>query len=118
MIKGLGDLMNLGNLGEMMKQAQAMQQRVQELQAELERAEIEGASGGGLLRVVMNGKGDLRRVTIDPSLVKPEEAEVLADLLVAAHADAKAKVEARREEKMAELTGGLKLPGGFKLPFT
>jgi nucleoid-associated protein EbfC len=109
MMKGLGD---------MMKQAQAMQQRMQELQAELERAEIEGSSGGGLLRVVLSGKGDLRRVKIDPSLVKPEEAEVLEDLLVAAHADAKAKTEAAMQEKMAELTGGLKLPGGFKLPFT
>jgi DNA-binding YbaB/EbfC family protein len=108
MMKGLGD---------MMKQAQAMQQRMQELQAELDRAEIIGSAGGGLVRVTLSGKGDMRRVKIDPSLIKPEEAEVLEDLISAAHADAKSKSEAFTQEKMAELTGGLKLPGGFKLPF-
>jgi len=112
MMKGLGNIMDL------MKQAQAMQARMQELQAELERAEIEGASGGGLVRVVLNGKGELKRVKIDPSLIKPEEAEILEDLLVAAHADAKSRSDAEMQKRMADMAGGMGLPPGFKLPFT
>ena len=112
MMKGLGNMMDL------VKQAQAMQSRMQELQAELERAEIEGSSGGGLVRVTLNGKGDLKRVAIDPSLIKPDEAEVLQDLLVAAHADAKGRSEAEMQKRMADMAGGMGLPPGFKLPFT
>ena len=105
------------NLGQMMKQAQAMQERMAEMQAGLERVEITGQSGGGIVQVTLSGKGDLKRLKIDPSLLDPAEAEVVEDLVVAAHADAKAKVEAHTAEEMAKLTGGLNLPAGLKLPF-
>ena len=105
------------NLGQMMKQAQEMQARMAELQARLEAVEIAGASGGGMVSVTVNGKGDLRAVKIDPKLVDPAEVEVLEDLIVAACNDAKAKVEARVADEMAKLTGGLQLPPGLKLPF-
>ncbi len=105
------------NLGQMMKQAQEMQAKMAELQARLEAVEIAGASGGGMVSVTVNGKGDLRAVKIDPKLVDPAEVEVLEDLIVAACKDAKTKVEARVAEEMAKLTGGLQLPPGLKLPF-
>lgn len=105
------------NLGQMMKQAQEMQARMAELQARLEAVEIAGASGGGMVSVTVNGKGDLRAVKIDPKLVDPAEVEVLEDLIVAACKDAKAKVEARVADEMAKLTGGLQFPPGLKLPF-
>lgn len=105
------------NLAQMMKQAQAMQEKMAEVQAELENDEITGSSGGGLVTVVLNGKTDLRRVKIDPSIVDPEDAGMLEDLIVAAHADAKTKVQAHVEEKMRTLTGGLNLPPGLNLPF-
>ena len=104
------------NLGNMLKQAQQMQSRMQEMQAKLESIEVEGASGGGMVKVALSGKGDLKRVAIDPSLMAADEREVLEDLLVAAHADAKQKVEAVMAEEMQKATGGLNLPGGFKLP--
>ncbi len=109
------------NLSQMMKQAQQMQARMQEMQAKLEATEVEGAAGGGMIKVTLTGKGDLRRVSIDPSLMAADEREVLEDLLVAAHADAKQKVEAVMAEEMQKATGGLNLPGGLpgglKLPF-
>ena len=109
------------NLSQMMKQAQQMQARMQEMQAKLEATEVEGAAGGGMIKVTLTGKGDLRRVSIDPSLMAADEREVLEDLLVAAHADAKQKVEAVMAEEMQKATGGLNLPGGlpggFKPPF-
>lgn len=105
------------NFDEIMKQAQAMQARMTEMQSGLDHIEIEGRSGGGLLTVLMNGKGDLKRVKIDPSLILAEEAEVLEDLIVAAHRDAKTRLEARMAEEMQKATAGLGLPGGFKLPF-
>jgi DNA-binding YbaB/EbfC family protein len=105
------------NLGQMMKQAQAMQERMAEMQAGLERVEITGQSGAGMVQVTLTGKGDLKKLKIDPSLMDPAEAEVVEDLIVAAHADAKAKVEAHTAEEMAKLTGGLNLPAGMKLPF-
>jgi hypothetical protein len=108
------------NLGGMLKQAQQMQARMQEMQAKLEAMEVEGASGAGMVKVLLSGKGDLRRVTIDPSLIVPDEKEVLEDLLVAAHADAKQKVEATMAEEMQKATAGLNIPGGLgglKLPF-
>lgn len=105
------------NLGNMMKQAQQMQARMQEMQAKLEVTEVEGASGGGMVTVRLTGKGDLRRVTIDPSLMNADEREVLEDLLVAAHADAKQKVEATMAEEMQKATAGMSLPPGMKLPF-
>ena len=103
------------NFSEMMKQAQALQGRMAEMQAELERTLIEGRSGGGMVTVTLSGKGDMSSVKIDPSLLKSEEAEILEDLIVAAHGDAKVKVEEAMKEKMKSLTGGLPLPPGLKL---
>jgi DNA-binding YbaB/EbfC family protein len=105
------------NLGNMLKQAQQMQTRMAEMQAKLEATEVEGAAGAGMVRVRLTGKGDLKRVQIDPSLVTPEDREVLEDLVVAAHADAKQKVEAMMAEEMQRATAGMSLPSGFKLPF-
>jgi DNA-binding YbaB/EbfC family protein len=105
------------NLGNMLKQAQQMQSRMQEMQAKLEATEVEGQSGGGMVVVRLTGKGDLRRVTIDPSLMNVDEREVLEDLLVAAHADAKQKVEATMAAEMQKATAGINLPPGMKLPF-
>jgi DNA-binding YbaB/EbfC family protein len=99
----------------MMKQVKDMQERMQRLQEELGAIEVQGSAGGGLVSVTLTGKGDMKRVRIDPSLMKPEEAEIVEDLVVAAVSDAKAKVEAKLQEKMAEVTGGLPLPPGMKL---
>jgi nucleoid-associated protein EbfC len=103
------------NFAEMMKQAQALQGRMADMQAELERTLIEGRSGGGMVTVTLSGKGDMVGVKIDPSLLKPGEAEIMEDLIVAAHNDAKAKVEEAMKDKMKSLTGGLPLPPGLKL---
>jgi nucleoid-associated protein EbfC len=103
------------NFTEMMKQAQALQGRMADIQSELERTMVEGRSGGGMVVVTLTGKGDMAQVKIDPSLLKPEDAEILEDLIVAAHNDAKAKVEETMKEKMKSLTGGLPLPPGLKL---
>ena len=105
------------NLGQLMKQAQAMQEKMAEMQAELETVEMTGVAGGGTVRLTLNGKGDLKKVAIDKALVDPEEIEVLEDLIVAAFNDAKRKVSAHAEQEMQKLTGGLQLPGGLKLPF-
>jgi len=103
------------NFAEMMKQAQQLQGRMAEMQAEMERTQIEGRSGGGMVVVTLNGKGDMTGVKIDASLLKPGEGEILEDLIIAAHADAKSKVEEAMKEKMKALTGGLPLPPGLKL---
>jgi len=105
------------NLGNMLKQAQEMQGRMTAMQEELERREVTGASAAGMVTVTLNGKGAMRRVKIDPVLIKSDEAEVLEDLIVAAHNDAKQKVEAELAAEMSKLTGGLNLPPGMKLPF-
>ena len=105
------------NLGQLMKQAQAMQEKMAEMQAQLETIEMTGAAGGGSVQLTLNGKGDLKKVAIDKALVDPEEVEVLEDLIVAAFNDAKRKVSAHAEQEMQKLTGGLQLPGGLKLPF-
>lgn len=99
----------------MMKQVGQMQARVQQMQEELASMEIDGQSGGGLVKVTMSGKGDVRRVQIDPSLAKADEVEILEDLVVAACADAKAKLDAAMQEKMQEVTGGIALPPGLNL---
>jgi DNA-binding YbaB/EbfC family protein len=99
----------------MMKQVQQIQERAQRMQEELAAMEIGGEAGGGLVRVTLNGKGDMRGIRIDPSLMKPEEAEIVEDLVVAATADAKGKVEAALQSKMQDITGGLPLPPGLKL---
>ena len=105
------------NLGNMMKQAQQMQQRMQEMQAQLDLVEMQGVSGAGLVKVTVNGKGELKKISIDKQLMDPEETEVVEDLIIGAFADAKSKVEAHVSGEMAKLTGGLKLPPGLKLPF-
>ena len=104
------------NLGNMMKQAQQMQQRMAEMQQQLEGIEVTGAAGGGMVQVTLNGKGAMRRVRIDPKIVDPADVGMLEDLIVAAANDAKTKVEAHVQEEMQKLTGGLQLPPGFKLP--
>ena len=101
----------------MMKQAAQLQAKMQELQAELDRIDVEGAAGGGLVTVTLNAKGELKGVKVDDSLFKPSEKEIVEDLLVAAHADARRKAEALVQDKMKSLTGGLPLPPGMKLPF-
>jgi DNA-binding YbaB/EbfC family protein len=105
------------NLGNMMKQAQQMQERMAEMQASLDRAEMTGSAAAGMVTVTLTGKNDLRKIHIDKSLVDPDEVEVLEDLILAAFADAKQKVEQFAAEEMAKVTGGLSLPPGFKLPF-
>lgn len=99
----------------LMKQATQMQAKMAEMQAELDQITVEGAAGGGLVSVTLSAKGDLRAVRIDPSLVKPDEKEIVEDLIVAAHADARRKAETLLAEKMKALTGGLPLPPGLKL---
>ena len=105
------------NLGEMMKQVQAMQSRMTEMQTKLEATSVTGQSGGGMVKVTLNGKGALTAIVIDSSLLKPDEKEIVEDLVLAAHGDAKAKVEAMMADEMKSVTGGLPLPPGMKLPF-
>jgi nucleoid-associated protein EbfC len=99
----------------LMKQAAQLQSKMQALQAELEQIEVEGTAGGGMVSVKLSAKGDLKGITIDDSLLKPSEKEILEDLLVAAHADARRKAEATLQEKMKAVTGGLPLPPGMTL---
>ena len=105
------------NIGQLMKQAQAMQEKMAEMQSQLEAVEMIGVAGGGTVQLTLNGKGDLKKVKIDRSLIDPEEVEVLEDLIIAAFNDARRKVSAHAEQEMHQLTGGLELPGGIKLPF-
>lgn len=105
------------NLGQMMKQAQEMQAKMQEMQSKLADIEVSGQSGAGMVSVTLNGKGDLKKVKLDKSIVDPEDVEVIEDLLVAAFNDAKAKVEQQVADETAKMMGGLKLPPGMKLPF-
>ena len=105
------------NLTDMMKQARQLQSKLAEAQEELEKLEVEGVSGGGMVRVTLDGKGNMKSVAIDPSLLNGGEAELLEDLLVAAHNDAKGRVEEKMQEEMQKLTGGMSLPPGFKMPF-
>ena len=105
-----------GGLGALMKQAQQMQENMKKAQEELARIEVEGQSGAGLVKVTMTCKHEVKRVTIDPSLLK-DDKEMLEDLVAAAMNDAARKAEAAVQEKMSSLTGGLGLPPGLKLPF-
>ena len=101
------------NLGDIMKQAQAMQEKLQAAQERLAASEIEGQAGGGMLKVVLKGSGELARVVIDESLMAPGEAEIVADLIVAAHADAKRKLDAAHAEAMKAIAGPLAGMPGF-----
>ena len=105
------------NLGDMMKQVQAMQSRMADMQAKLDQTAVTGQSGGGLVKVTLNGKGTMTALVIDASLLKPVEKEIVEDLIIAAHNDAKAKVETMMADQMKSVTGGLQLPPGMKLPF-
>ena len=105
------------NLGDMMKQVQAMQSRMAEVQARLEQASVTGQSGGGLVKVTLNGKGAMTGIAVDASLLKPEDKEIVEDLILAAHTDARNKSEAMMADEMKSVTGGLPLPPGLKLPF-
>ncbi len=99
----------------LMKQAAQLQSKMQAMQAELDTIEVEGTAGGGMVTVKLSAKGDLKGVTIDDSLMKPSEKEILEDLLVAAHADARRKAESVLQDKMKAVTGGLPLPPGLGL---
>ncbi|MBG62171.1 MAG: YbaB/EbfC family nucleoid-associated protein [Woeseiaceae bacterium] len=105
------------NFGNMMKQAQQLQKKMAEAQDKLNEIEVEGSSGGGLIKVVANAKGVLKKITIDNTLLKSEEKEILEDLIIAAINDVKEKGETVAQEQMKSLTGGLPLPPGMKLPF-
>ena len=99
----------------LMKQAAELKSKMEAMQAELESLEVEGTSGGGLVVVKLSGKGEMKAVKIDESLIKPSEKEIVEDLIVAAHADARRKAETALQEKMKNVTGGLPLPPGMKL---
>ncbi len=105
------------NIAGLMKQASQMQAKMAEMQAKVEAMEADGQSGAGMVRVTLGGKGELRRVKLDPKLADPAEIEMLEDLLVSAHADAKKRLDAMMAEEMSRVTGGMELPAGLKLPF-
>jgi DNA-binding YbaB/EbfC family protein len=105
------------NLGQLMKQAQAMQTKMAEMQEKLETLEVSGSAGAGMVTVTLNGKGVMRGVKVDPSLAKADEIEILEDLIAAAHNDARVRLDQKVQEETAEMMGGLQLPPGFKLPF-
>ncbi len=108
--------MKLGNINDLMKQAQAMQEKMQQVQEEVAKAEVTGESGAGLVKVIMNGHHDVRRISIDSSLMS-EDKEIFEDLLAAAINDAVRKVESNSQEQMQKITGGMQMPPGFKMPF-
>jgi DNA-binding YbaB/EbfC family protein len=101
----------------LMKKAQEMQTRMEELQAELEQTLVEGQAGGGMVKVTLTAKGQMKSVSFDPSILKPEDREIVEDLVVTAHQDARKKAERLMEEKMKAVTAGLPIPPGMKLPF-
>ncbi len=103
------------DFANLMKQAQAVQEKMQEMQAEMEHLEVEGQAGGGLVRATLTAKGEMKALTVDDSLLKPDEKEILEDLIVAAHEDARKKAERLMENKMKAVTAGLPLPPGMKL---
>ncbi len=99
----------------MMKQAAELKSKMEAMQAELDQTMVEGSAGGGLVTITLSAKGDMKNLKIDPSLIKPDETEIVEDLIVAAHADARRKAEALMQEKMKSIAGGLPLPPGLKL---
>jgi len=105
------------NFGNMMKQAQQLQKKMAEAQEKLSSIEVEGVSGGGVVKVIATAKGEIKRISLDESLLKPEDKEITEDLIVAAVNDAKDKGEQASQEEMKSLTGGMPLPPGMKLPF-
>lgn len=109
-------MFNKGGVGNMMKQVQQMQAKMEKVQAELEQMEIEGAAGGGMVKVIVNGKSEVRSITIDPSVVEKEEVDMLQDMIMAAINNAHQKAQEIQSEKMSAVTGGLNIPG-LNLPF-
>ena len=106
-----------GGMGNLMKQAQQMQEKMQKMQEEIARMEVVGESGAGLVKVYMLGNHNVRKVEIDPSLLEDDDKEMLEDLIAAAINDAVRRVEEAQKEKMAEVTGGMQMPPGMKMPF-
>ena len=106
------------NISQMLKQAQQMQSKMAEMQEQLADTLVDGVSGAGLVKVILNCKGEMKSIKLDPSLLNPSENEILEDLIIAAYADAKSKSEAKSAEAMKELTGGIELPPGMNLPFS
>jgi len=105
-----------GGLGNMMKQVQQMQEKMAQMQAELENAEVEAGAGGGMVKVVTNGKNEIKSITIDPEVVDPKDVEMLQDLIIAALNQAREKAQELQQKQMAGLTGGINIPG-LNLPF-
>jgi DNA-binding YbaB/EbfC family protein len=105
------------NIAGLMKQASQMQAKMAEMQAKVEAMEVAGQSGGGMVAITLSGKGEVRRVKIDPKLADPADIEMLEDLIVSAHTDAKRKLDEMMAEEMGKVTGGMQLPPGLKLPF-
>ena len=107
----------MNNFKDMMKKAQEMQKKMQEIQDSLSNLEVEGTSGGGIVKIIMNCKNEVKKIDIDPSIIKNDEKEVMEDLIIAALNDAKSKAEEKSQEEMKKLSGGLGLPPGMKMPF-
>jgi len=107
----------MNNFNDMMKKAQEMQKKMQEMQDSLSSLEVVGESGGGMVKIIMNCKNEVKKIDIDPSIIKNDEKEIMEDLLMAALNDAKSKAEEKSKEEMTKLTGGLGLPPGMKMPF-
>ena len=105
------------NIGNMMKQAQQLQKKMNEVQEKLDNIEVEGTAGGGFVKVISSAKGNIKKVTIDETLMKASEKEMTEDLILAAINDAKKRAEEKTAEEMKNITGGIALPPGFKLPF-
>ena len=107
----------MNNFNDMMKKAQEMQKKMQEIQESLANLEVEGTAGGGMVKITMNCKNEVKKIELDPSIIKEEEKQMMEDLIVAALNDAKSKAEEKSQEEMKKLTGGLGLPPGMKMPF-
>lgn len=105
------------DIAGLMKQAEGLKRKMEEAQAELERTLVEGQSGGGMVKITLNGKGDLTKMHLDPLLLNKDEAEILEDLIMAAHNDARKKLDDAKAKSMGAMTEGISLPPGFKLPF-
>lgn len=105
------------NIQKMLKQAQQMQQKVTDIQEQLSAHEVDGSAGGDMVKITINGKGEMRKLTIDPSLMTPDEKDMLEDLIIAAYNDAKRKADDHAANEMGSVTSGMGLPPGMKLPF-
>ena len=106
----------MANFSDLLSQAKEMQEKMKETQEALNKIEVEGISGGGAVKVIMNGEGDLKKISLDEKLLK-ETKEIIEDLVVAAHNDAKSKMKKKTSEEISKITGGISLPPGFKMPF-